>query len=83
MLGNEQEDVGPLLVRCVGVQNQPAAGKAEAFPGPEAQPDRRPVGELTQKLSCQLPDRHRDRPTGVADRKWAIECGRLQSLVTA
>src|SRR4051812_37267493 len=34
LLGNEQEDIGFLLVAGVAVQNQPARGKAEAFPGP-------------------------------------------------
>ena len=31
LLGDEQEDVGLLLVGGVGVQDQPARGKTEAF----------------------------------------------------
>ena len=57
LLGNEQEDIGFLFVSRVGVQNQPARGKTEAFPGAQTQPDRRTVGELSQKPSHQLSDR--------------------------
>jgi hypothetical protein len=33
LCGNEQEDIGFLLVGRVGVQNQLAGGKAGSFPG--------------------------------------------------
>src|SRR5262249_57024201 len=61
-LGNEQEDIGFLLVGRVAVENQPARGKTEAFSGAKAQPYRRTVGGLSQKPSHQLSDRRPQWP---------------------